>query len=72
MTLYELALLGQRLREAQKQFFSDHTQSALAESKKLERMFDAAVLQVIGDHDSLIACQQLGLFEGGQSSGKKA
>lgn len=62
MKLYELAALGKQLRDAQNTYFSERTQTALAAAKRLEHQFDAVVLQIIGDHESLIACQQMGLF----------
>lgn len=67
MKLYEFALLGKQLRDAQKAYDDSRTQSAWVEARRLGRLFDAACLQIIGDYQSLIACQQMGLFEEARS-----
>lgn len=48
MTVEELAKLGARMREAQRDYFrSAHDSRLLATSKSLERMFDEACYEVI-------------------------
>ncbi len=51
MTLIELARLGAQMREAQKTYFypKTRTRSALYTARDLERKFDRAVLQLIGN-----------------------
>lgn len=49
MTLVELARLVWQMRQAQKDYFNRHTQTALIEAKTLERKVNEAVLQILGD-----------------------
>ena len=60
MGLIELAKLVWKMRQAQKDYFKRHTQTALIEAKTFERKVDAAILQIIGD---AITSEQGTLFE---------
>lgn len=46
-TLVRYAQLVEEMRQAQKEFFAKHTQSALVKAKDLERKVDIATLQIV-------------------------
>ena len=49
MNYTEFAKLVWQMRQAQKDYFDERTQTALIEAKTLERKVDAATLQILGD-----------------------
>lgn len=47
MTRLELAELGKRVRDAQREYLKTSSHEALAQSKQIESEFDAAIKQII-------------------------
>lgn len=63
MTFYEFVNLVVEMRDAQKDFFANHTQRALVRSKHLEKRVDAATLELVNAPP-----KQAGLFQEQQFS----
>lgn len=57
-TIARYAQLVEEMRQAQKDFFAKHTQTTLANAKRLEQRVDAATLQIVNSlpqQDALFA-----------------
>ncbi len=59
-TITQLAQLVKEMRDAQKSYFAQHTQSALTQAKALEKRVDQAVAGILGEVPD---AQQQALFK---------